>query len=196
MKEVVLEAMLKSGFRWKASIWLAIWLSVQRTEFQQRQIVRINDGVLQMSTTVDALLGLVRYERSEDDAVIREVSQAEFETIIAHNSAQAKDKNIEIELIFHQEPQLKASSAVLNMVVGNLLRNAIAATEQGQVVLEVSMRALTILDSGPGLTQTTNPDGHGLGLLIVEDLCRRYHWDFTIRNRTTVGCEAVITFQE
>ncbi|MFV0450396.1 MAG: sensor histidine kinase [Vibrio sp.] len=163
-------------------------------EFQQRQIMRINEATLQMSTMVDALLGLVRYERSEDEAIVREVSKAEFETIIDHNSAQAKDKEIDVELIFHQMPQLKAAPAILNMVVGNLLRNAIAATHQGSVTLEVSAKSLAIRDSGPGLNQTNNQDGHGLGLLIVDDLCRRYHWDFSLNNRPTTGCEALIIF--
>ncbi|WP_165310956.1 sensor histidine kinase [Vibrio ziniensis] len=165
-------------------------------EFQQRQIVRINEATSQMSTMVDALLGLVRYERSEDEAIVREVSKTEFETIIDLNSAQAKDKGIDVELIFHQMPQIKAAPAVLNMVVGNLLRNAIAATHQGGVTLEVSSESLAVRDNGPGLNQTANQDGHGLGLLIVEDLCRRYHWNFSIKNRPTRGCEALITFEQ
>jgi signal transduction histidine kinase len=163
-------------------------------DFQKRQIVRINEATAQMSTMVDALLGLVRYERSEEEAVVRDVSKAEFETIIELNSAQAKDKDIDIALIFHQMPQLKAAPAVLNMVVGNLLRNAIAATHQGEITLEVSADSLCVRDNGPGLNQAKNQDGHGLGLLIVEDLCRRYHWHFSIKNRPTTGCEALISF--
>lgn len=164
-------------------------------DFQKRQIVRINEAIAQMSTMVDALLGLVRYERCEEEAVVREVSKAEFETIIELNSAQAKDKDIEIALVFHQMPQLKAAPAVLNMVVGNLLRNAIAATHQGEITLEVSADSLCVRDNGPGLNQEKNQDGHGLGLLIVEDLCRRYHWHFSIENRPTTGCEALISFE-
>lgn len=163
-------------------------------DFQKRQIVRINEATAQMSTMVDALLGLVRYERSEEEAVVRDVSKAEFETIIELNSAQAKDKDIDIALVFHQMPQLKAAPAVLNMVVGNLLRNAIAATHQGEITLEVSADSLCVRDNGPGLNQVKNQDGHGLGLLIVEDLCRRYHWHFSIKNRPTTGCEALISF--
>ncbi|PNH91404.1 sensor histidine kinase [Vibrio diazotrophicus] len=163
-------------------------------DFQKRQIVRINEATAQMSTMVDALLGLVRYERSEEEAVVREVSKTEFETIIELNSAQAKDKDIDIALVFHQMPQLKAAPAVLNMVVGNLLRNAIAATHQGEITLEVSADSLCVRDNGPGLNQAKNQDGHGLGLLIVEDLCRRYHWHFSIKNRPTTGCEALISF--
>ncbi|PNH98017.1 sensor histidine kinase [Vibrio diazotrophicus] len=163
-------------------------------DFQKRQIVRINEATAQMSTMVDALLGLVRYERSEEEAVVREVSKTELETIIELNSAQAKDKDINIALVFHQMPQLKAAPAVLNMVVGNLLRNAIAATHQGEITLEVSADYLCVRDNGPGLNQAKNQDGHGLGLLIVEDLCRRYHWHFSIKNRPTTGCEALISF--
>ncbi|MDE1513546.1 MAG: sensor histidine kinase [Shewanella sp.] len=162
--------------------------------FQQRQIVRINQATLQMTVMVDALLALVRYERVEEETVLRSVSQAELATIIEHNSAQAKDKNISVELIFHQMPQIYASPAVLNMVVGNLLRNAIAATDHGGVRVEVDALSFTIRDSGQGLNQTPNQDGHGLGLLIVEDLCRRYDWQFSIQNAPDGGCEAIIIF--
>ena len=163
-------------------------------EFQQRQIERINQATTQMSTMVDALLGLVRYERSDDDVSIREVTQAEFEAIIDTNTAQAKDKNIQTELVFHQTPKLKAAPAVLNMVVGNLIRNAIAATEEGKVTLEVSAHSIKVIDDGTGLQNTSSQEGHGLGLLIVEDLCHRYGWTFTIQNRTSTGCEACISF--
>ncbi|MGL6027960.1 MAG: sensor histidine kinase [Vibrio sp.] len=162
--------------------------------FQQRQIVRINQATLQMTVMVDALLALVRYERVEEETVLRSVSQAELATIIEHNSAQAKDKNISVELIFHQMPQIYASPAVLNMVVGNLLRNTIAATDHGGVRVEVDALSFTIRDSGQGLNQTPNQDGHGLGLLIVEDLCRRYDWQFSIQNAPDGGCEAIIIF--
>lgn len=163
-------------------------------EFQQRQIQRINEATTQMSTMVDALLGLVRYERSDADAAVRQVDRAEFEAIIETNTAQAKDKSIETALIFHQAPQLKAAPAVLNMVIGNLIRNAIAASDQGTVTLEVSEQSIKVTDEGTGLHNTSNHDGHGLGLLIVEDLCHRYGWTFTIENRMTTGCEARISF--
>ncbi len=163
------------------------------TEFQKRQILRINEATTQMSTMVDALLGLVRYERSQDDAVTREVSQSEFQTIINNNSPQANDKNLEVKLLFHSSPHLKAAPAVLNMVVGNLIRNAIAASEEGKVTLNVSAESITVEDNGPGLNNSTNDEGHGLGLMIVEDLCHRYGWEFSIKNRKPIGCIATIT---
>lgn len=162
------------------------------TEFQKRQVSRISQAATQMSTMVDALLGLVRYERSQADAIIREVSQTEFQTIIDSNSPQASDKNLEIELVFHHSPCIKASPAVLNMVLGNLIRNAIAASELGKIVINVSAVAITVEDNGSGLENSEQHEGHGLGLLIVEDLCHRYGWEFSIKNRKPQGCIATI----
>ncbi|MBR9728432.1 sensor histidine kinase [Shewanella intestini] len=163
------------------------------TEFQKRQTLRINLAINQMSTMVDALLGLVRYERSQDDSATREVSHTEFQTIIDNNRAQANAKNIEVELLFHSSPYLNASLAVLNIIVGNLIRNAIAASEEGKVTLNVCTDSITVEDNGPGLNHSTNDEGHGLGLLIVNDLCHRYAWTFSIENRKPIGCIATIT---
>lgn len=163
-------------------------------DFQKRQILRINDATTQMTTMVDALLGLVRYERHQDDT-LRKVNRAEFQAIIDNHTPQAHDKNIEVELLFHQSPQIKAQPAVLNMVIGNLIRNAIAASEQGKITLEVSAKTITVKDNGPGLEHSKTQEGHGLGLLIVDDLCHRYDWTFSIENRQAIGCEAIITLK-
>ena len=39
---------------------------------------------------------------------------------------------------------------------------------------------------------TDRTDGHGLGLMIVDDLCQRYGWQFKIGTHPEGGCEAVI----
>lgn len=167
----------------------------QQEPFNQRQIDRIDTATTQMITMVDALLSIVRYERNVDDAPLREIELTEFETIVADNSNQAKDKAIEITLSYTSAPILRASQPVLNMVVGNLIRNAIAATPQGEITIEVDRHQIRIIDDGPGLSDNPSTQGHGLGLLIVEDLCHRYHWQFSLENHAPRGCMASITFQ-
>lgn len=169
-------------------------LRSEMTDFQQRQVKRVDEAVSQMSEMVDALLGLVRYERNQDDAPIRLFSQQELEQIIAKNSAQASEKQVDVTLEVEGEPSVRATSAILNMLIGNLLRNAIAATNQGKVKVTLTQHLISIQDQGEGLTEQYNPSGHGLGLLIVDDLCNRYNWDFEITNHRDGGCVALVVF--
>ncbi|ROV59166.1 sensor histidine kinase [Vibrio ponticus] len=166
----------------------------EQTEFNQRQIERIDGATSQMITMVDALLGLVRYERNVDDVPLRDVSLQELKTIVADNSIQAREKQIDIKLQVDAMPSLKAAPPVLNMVIGNLIRNAIAATSQGEITISVNNNQISIIDDGSGLKETPNAEGHGLGLLIVDDLSRRYNWQFSLTNHTTRGCIATIAF--
>ena len=153
-------------------------LRSKTTEFQSRQVERIDDAIVQMSEMVDALLGLVRYERNSDDAPLRLFSQQELEAIVSKNTLQADEKAVEISLLVQSEPIIQATSAIMNMLIGNLLRNAIAATNSGTVTVSLSEESIVIEDQGEGLQEQYNPNGHGLGLLIVEDLCQRFDWNF------------------
>ncbi|NAW57990.1 MULTISPECIES: histidine kinase dimerization/phospho-acceptor domain-containing protein [unclassified Vibrio] len=166
----------------------------QDAEFQQRQRQRIDDATLQMSTMIDALLGLVRYERDESNTPYRMFTASELSRIVEQNSHQAWEKAIQIHQDVDAEPDVQASPAVMNMIVGNLIRNAIAATNQGEIHIRLTENSLVINDQGEGLDTTPNKDGHGLGLLIVDDLCRRYHWQFNLTNRADGGCRAEIDF--
>ncbi len=165
-------------------------------EFQQRQITRLNDASMQMETMIDTLLSLVRYEKSEDLAPEREFSQHELEKIIEQNSVQALEKNLQINLETESNPSVRATPPVMNMLIGNILRNAIAATEQGQIRITQTSQHISVYDQGHGLTSTPSKDGHGLGLLIVDDLCRRYQWQFSLTNNPDGGCIAKIQFSD
>ncbi|RJX73608.1 sensor histidine kinase [Vibrio sinensis] len=171
----------------------------ERSEFQSRQINRIDDATRQMVTMVDTLMSIVRYERNVDDAPLRTIHHHEISQIIAANAQQAQDKQIDIELIVQSEPQLRATQSVLNMIVGNLIRNAIAATSQGKITVQVTQYSIEVIDDGCGVNlhqqdhQLTS-QGHGLGLLIVDDLSQRYGWSFTLTNHQERGGYAKISF--
>ncbi|OAJ95870.1 sensor histidine kinase [Vibrio bivalvicida] len=164
------------------------------SEFQHRQVARIEHAALEMITLVDALLSIVRYERNVDDAPLRSIQPQEIANIVAANRVHATEKQLEIDVRFNGQPQLRATPAVLNMVLGNLIRNAIAASDHGRIDVEVSSQHIEVIDDGPGLTEIPDSEGHGLGLLIVEDLCRRYQWQFELTNHDKRGCCATIKF--
>ncbi|WP_375752743.1 sensor histidine kinase [Vibrio sp. HN007] len=166
----------------------------EKSEFQARQVGRIAEATYQMRTMVDALLSLVRYERSKDDTPDRKVSREELEKIVAQNSAQASDKQLAFDIHVTGFPSIPASEAVMNMLVGNLIRNAIAATPQGMIRIEMTDKNLLVIDEGEGLQAIPSEDGHGMGLLIVEHLCQRFSWRFSLQNHSDGGCVAAIFF--
>ncbi|MFA0414593.1 sensor histidine kinase [Vibrio renipiscarius] len=166
----------------------------EQPEFNQRQITRIKNATNQMSTMVDALLGLVRYERNTDDTPLRIITENELHSIVIDNSSQAMEKDLNINLVIDALPHVQATQPVMNMIIGNLIRNAIAASAEGEISIHVTDKMIEITDDGPGLNNQPNQDGHGLGLLIVDDLSRRYQWHFRLYNHATRGCVASITF--
>lgn len=76
----------------------------EKNEFQERQITRISDATYQMSTMVDALLSLVRYERSRDEAPVRLLEAEEIQKIVEQNSAQAIEKQLDLSVNIQGSP--------------------------------------------------------------------------------------------
>ncbi|HDM8131426.1 TPA: HAMP domain-containing histidine kinase [Vibrio harveyi] len=162
------------------------------TDFQTRQVHRIQDATQQMSTMVDALLGLVRYERNTDDSPVRSISEEELTQIIAQSQAQADEKALSFDVQTDGNPKTRATNAVLTIILGNLIRNGIAATPYGAIHIGMNEDTIWVRDEGEGFSSIPHLEGHGLGLMIVDDLCHRYGWQFDIGTHPDGGCEAVI----
>ncbi|WP_274878736.1 sensor histidine kinase [Vibrio harveyi] len=162
------------------------------TDFQTRQVHRIQDATQQMSTMVDALLGLVRYERNTEDSPVRSISEEELTQIIAQSQAQADEKALSFDVQIDGNPKTRATNAVLTIILGNLIRNGIAATPYGAIHIGMNEDTIWVRDEGEGFSSIPHSEGHGLGLMIVDDLCHRYGWQFDIGTHPDGGCEAVI----
>ncbi|MFH0270762.1 sensor histidine kinase [Vibrio jasicida] len=162
------------------------------TDFQTRQVNRIQDATQQMSTMVDALLGLVRYERNADDSPVRSITEEELNQIIFQSQAQADEKALSFDVQINGNPRTRATNAVLTIILGNLIRNGIAATPSGSIHISMDENTISVRDEGEGFSTIPHSDGHGLGLMIVDDLCQRYGWQFKIGTHPEGGCEAMI----
>ncbi|WP_104028473.1 sensor histidine kinase [Vibrio jasicida] len=162
------------------------------TDFQTRQVNRIQDATQQMSTMVDALLGLVRYERNADDSPVRSITEEELNQIIFQSQAQADEKALSFDVQIDGNPKTRATNAVLTIILGNLIRNGIAATPSGSIHISMDENTISVRDEGEGFSTIPHSDGHGLGLMIVDDLCQRYGWQFKIGTHPEGGCEAMI----
>ncbi|QIZ75968.1 sensor histidine kinase [Ferrimonas lipolytica] len=162
-------------------------------KFQQRQSQRIANASNQMEETVEALLSLVRNERHDKLEPWRQINKDELEQLIENNRPPALGNPVEINLNVLGSPKVRASKPLLAMVFGNLLRNAIGASISGNIAVEMTEELLFIDDDGNGLGEKSK-DGHGLGLMIVTDVCQRYGWKFSLTDLANGGCRAQISF--
>ncbi|MBQ4812470.1 HAMP domain-containing histidine kinase [Pseudoalteromonas luteoviolacea] len=162
--------------------------------FISRQVIRVQEATTQMSTMTDALLALVRYEREKHNAPFRLVSAEELNSIMAANLTLAQEKQLELMCTIESMPNVQASPPVIAIVLNNLIRNAIAATEEGSIEVCMTASKLKVIDSGCGYDGNQDPQGHGLGLLIVEDFCQRFDWEFSLYNNDQRGCTVCVDF--
>ncbi len=91
-------------------------------------------------------------------------------------------------------PKLVASPGAVKILLGNLIKNAFTYTEEGAVVINVDTQRITVSDTGVGFDDSTQASkGYGLGLLIANDICRKYGWTLTLDSNGHGGCDAVLT---
>lgn len=178
-------------------------------ERSQRVVYRIDRASREMSQLVEALLFLARDQGASsgthgEHANVAEVVHASVE---AHRYLWTK-KPLRVEVQIQENFIVPVASAVLGIVVGNLLRNAITYTPGGEVTIRVAEPRIIIRDTGPGIApedlphvferhyrgRATHHGGSGLGLAIVQRVCARHDWHVDLTSLPEQGTEAVLTF--
>jgi len=107
----------------------------------------------------------------------------------------------------HNELWVFAPEKILESVIGNLLRNAVAYTDQGEVRVTIENDTLVIDDTGPGMSDEEvgklfkpftrgqrRRGGFGVGLTIVKRLTRRFEWPFSVDSEPGRGTRVEIRF--
>lgn len=109
--------------------------------------------------------------------------------------------------------EINASPQVLKILFTNLLRNALAYTDQGTITVQVSDDRVAIHDTGRGISAQDlehvfepfvrageqkhgDRKGHGLGLAIVKRLCDRHQWRIVAESELGVGTTVAIVFKD
>ena len=106
------------------------------------------------------------------------------------------------------EVWVKARPELVGIAVGNLLRNAFAHTEDGEVRVKLEQGQITIEDTGPGMPLAVRErlferfvqgrkdaaEGTGLGLSIVKRVSEHLGWDVRLEQRAPQGSRFIINF--
>jgi signal transduction histidine kinase len=162
-----------------------------RPAFEAAALARMRKAVNEMQALLETLLLLARGEELDaqtEDVAVADVIAEQMDAV--REAAQRKDVTLEIEAV--SPCIVKAPRKVLEILLGNLLRNAVNYTEHGRVRAIIHEQSVQIEDTGVGMgpedldkvfeafyrgekSRHVAP-GHGLGLAIVKRLADRYHW--------------------
>ncbi|MGK7296438.1 MAG: sensor histidine kinase [Candidatus Wenzhouxiangella sp. M2_3B_020] len=175
----------------------------------RQRLLRIARAARQSTDTTTALLHLVRAERgSGGEASNQDVGEL-VEQLIENYRPLLEGRDLELRVVQSERLSVIAPEAVIAVVIGNLLGNAIRYTTEGEVVIEVRKGQVRIIDTGPGIPEEELPyifdrhfrgrdaggKGSGLGLSIVKRLCDLYGWRIGFANREdTSGLVASVSF--
>lgn len=162
-------------------------------EFIKKQQIRLQSATNEMNDFIDALLSLTKSER-ELELTYRQLDEAEIMTVVNAHSALLSNKSVAVNVTVKQSPAVVIPEVALKLLLGNLIKNAFTCTESGEVKIVVDSHSIAVIDTGCGLyNKQRNNEGHGLGLLITKDICRKYDWQFELKNNAAGGCSAIIS---
>ena len=181
----------------------------QRPAHDREALARMRRTAADMESLLEALLLLARKESAAADGEPTRVKQVLLGEIQAME-ATARQRGNRVRLIGGDEVTVEAPVAVVRIVVGNLLRNAITYTENGEVDVTLLATGIRFRDNGIGMSREELANifepfyrgesgrgagkGQGLGLAIVRRLSQQYGWVLTAHSQPGQGTTVELRF--
>jgi len=185
-----------------------------------RFVTNVQDEVRMLAQTVDSLLTLARAEAGIPLKDIGEVYVNEMVMdAVQRCNAAASQREVQLVPVLAMpgndvtESVVRGDGGLLQLMVANLIRNAIRYSPAGETIdvvvrLDGSRLAIAVRDRGPGIPAEyldrvfdrffRAPDprssfkGVGLGLTIVRGVARLHGGDVTVVNCRDGGCEFTV----
>ncbi|MBF0109414.1 MAG: HAMP domain-containing histidine kinase [Magnetococcales bacterium] len=175
-------------------------------ERERKPMQRISRAVGDMIVLTSALLLLSRERRIDQPSRATCQLAPLIRELVNQNRFLLRHKEAELALTIDAEPVLATECAFIQIVAGNLLRNACTYIQKGTVRVHLQERSLTVSDTGGGIDpaimeklfrERLDPSesrGSGVGLTLVKRICDRHHWQVTIESQTNHGTIARFQF--
>ena len=162
-----------------------------------------------METLLETLLLLAREESAdaaEEPISLRRILEEEMRVL----QESARQRGNRLRLRANEDVWVPAPAPVVRIVVGNLLRNAVTYTDNGEIEISLFTDGVRFNDTGIGMSRDelanmfepfyraeasrSDGQGHGLGLAIVRRLSDRYGWTLNARSQPGQGTTVELRF--
>jgi signal transduction histidine kinase len=171
-----------------------------------RPLKRIERAVTNMENIIETLLWLSREDTAIDQNQVFAVVSVVQETI-EQNRYLLVNKPIDIELVPEIDPLLSIPAPIFQIMLTNLIRNAIQHTTSGKISVIVKDDRVIVSDTGAGMgpddlsfvkqlhLRGDRDKSFGLGLSIVKRLCDRLDWRLKIESELGRGTTVELIFR-
>jgi signal transduction histidine kinase len=174
-------------------------------ERQKMRIGRIERAAREMAEMGVALMLMAREENPQQENAPCAVSAVIEEALEKHQHL-LKNKPVQIQRQLDPDFYILADRNLLYITVSNLLRNALAYTEQGEIHVQLANGMLTITDSGKGIApaqaeqvflryfRSSASEGAGIGLSLVKRIVDLHGWKIRLFPNPQGGTVAELIF--
>lgn len=172
---------------------------------QRTKLARIRRAAQDMIDLTTALLLMAREHQHFADESPCHVGEVVRSCVEKHMPLTiGRPIRMEVELI--AEPDLFVEQPLLEVVIGNLIRNALFNTKSGSVAVRLEQDRLIVRDTGIGMRpedlaraldryyKGPSSTGSGVGLSLVKRICERYGWQIQLVSEEGKGTTATIEF--
>ncbi len=169
------------------------------------RIARLRRAAQDMIDLTAALLLMAREHQPGTDELPCHVGEVVLACVEKHRHL-IGTRPIRMEVEQVAEPSLIVERPLLEIVIGNLIRNALFNTKSGTVLLRLEAERLSVQDTGVGMGpeelaraleryyKGASSAGAGVGLSLVKRICDRYGWRISLDSREGYGTTAEIHF--
>ena len=182
-----------------------------RSEDDVKAFARMRRTVDDMEGLIETLLLLARGEEVERIHEIRCLNEL-IPGYVEQLAPMAAERGLDLSIDEQAQLWVKAPSRVIQIILTNLLRNAINYTQQGSVIVRIRKNTISVIDTGIGMSpeelqhafepfyrgerSRASSMGHGLGLSIVRRLVHQFDWLIHVQSNVGKGTEVTIEFFE
>lgn len=174
------------------------------TPVQAERVARISRAAAQMTELIAALLLLAREESTPIETACDAVQIAR--DCIERYQPLAQPRGTRLSLEAPAAVRLPVPAAMFAIVVANLVRNAVAHTSEGSIVVRLDATHLQVQDDGVGIRDReigqvfdryyrgAASSGAGIGLALVKRICERHGWQIALECPPAGGTVATLRF--
>jgi len=179
------------------------------TDAQKPVVDRIKESSRDMGNVIEALLLFARNPHETITKTLPEVKlHRKLLSILKKYEKSASIKKLALQFKCKARINVRISDTHLEIVLGNLVRNAIANTDAGEVKVTLFKNGFSVKDSGNGIEADEielivkrnyhglDSTGAGIGLYLVKKICDMYGLDLEIESAPGEGSEFTVTIPE